>query len=114
MIEWVLDVMGFLLLCVGAKLAMPPLLRLLCRIAAVYLAVFSICYYIWLIPQFRNFKNHQQLFHTGMSVAFAFEGFWKLLSNMILLQGILPVAVVFLLYFGVRWLSASTGPGSGY
>lgn len=108
------DVLGFILLCVGARLGSPILLRLLCRIAVAYIAVFSICYYLWLSSKFHAFKAHPELMHNGVSAAFAFEGFWKVFANMILLQGLIPVAVIMLLYFAIKWLSASSKPGSSY
>jgi hypothetical protein len=108
------DVLGFLLLCVGARFGSPALLRLLCRIAAAYILVFSICYYLWLTAKFHAFKTTPGLPHNDISAAFAFEGFWKLFANMVLLQGVLPMAVIMLLYFAVKWLAASTKPGSSY
>ncbi len=109
-----IDVLGFLLLCVGIKFGTPRLLRLLCTITAIYIGVFSLCYYLWLRPIFHSYKAHPELLHTGISAAFRFESFWKLLGNMILLQAIIPVLVIFLVYFGIKWLSASNGPGSIY
>lgn len=114
MTVYLADVLGFILLCIGAKLATPALLRLLCRIAVVYVVVFSVCYYLWLISKFHAFKSHPGLLHTGISAAFLFEGFWRLFANMVLLQGIIPVATIMLIYFAVKWLTASTGPGSSY
>jgi hypothetical protein len=114
MINILADVGGFLLLCVGAKMATPALLRLLCRIAVAYVTVFSVCYYLWLLPKYHFFKHNPELLHTGISAAFRFEGFWKLFANMVLLQAVIPVATIMLLYFAVKWLSASTGPGSSY
>jgi len=114
MTDWVLDVGGFLLLCVGLKFGQPRLLRLFCLVGAVYVAVFSVCYYFWLLPQFHSFKSHPQLLYTGIAAAFRFESFWKLLSNMILLEAILPVAGVFLLFYAVKWLTTSSRPGSTY
>jgi hypothetical protein len=113
MIVWVVDFLGFLLLCVGSNLAMPRFLKLLCRLAVVYLLVFSVCYYLWLIPQYRYFESHLHYIHPGMSMAFSFEGFWQLLGNMILVEGMLPVAVVLIFYFGIKWVAMSTSPSFG-
>jgi hypothetical protein len=112
--ELVVDVMGFLLVCVGAKYGEPRLLRLLCLIAAAYIGLFAVSYYIYLIPLFHIFKNHPEHMYAGISAAFRFENFWKLLGNMILLDAIAPVGTVFLMYFGIKWLTASTGPGTPY
>ncbi len=112
MVAWSVDVIGFLLLCVGSKLAMPRIFRLLCRIAAFYVVIFTICYYLWLTPQFRTFKENPHLFPTGMSMAFGFQGFWSLLGNMVMVQAIFPVAVACVLFFGVKW--PVTGPSATY
>jgi hypothetical protein len=114
MIVSLIDVLGFLLLCFGAKVAAPPLLKLLCRIAVAYIAIFSISYYFWLLTKFHAFKSHPEFLHSGISAAFLFVGFWKLFANLVLLQSIVPAAAILLLYFSVRWLSAKTGPGTSY
>lgn len=106
MIVWVVDFIGFLLLCVGSKLAAPWILRFFCRIAVLYVLIFTICYYFWLIPRFRYFEEHPHFSQTGISMAFKFQGFWSLLGNMVLLQGIFPVAVFLTLFLAVKWLSA--------
>jgi hypothetical protein len=108
------DVLGFVLLCVGSRWGSPALFRLLCRIAVIYMAVFSLCYYFWLRSKFHAFKTHTELMHNGISAAFAFEGFWRAFANMVFLQGLIPMAVIMLLYFSVRWLTASSAPGSNY
>jgi hypothetical protein len=33
---------------------------------------------------------------------------------MVLLQGIIPVALVFIVYFSVKWLASPERPGSSY
>jgi hypothetical protein len=109
---WAVDLVGFLLLCVGTKLAMPRGLRVLCTIGVVYLLAFAICYYFWLAAQFRYFRDHPHFFQTGIGMAFKFEGFWKLFGNMVLLQGILPIVVVITLYLAWKWLSVGLLPTS--
>jgi hypothetical protein len=105
MIVWVVDFIGFILLCVGSKLAIPRILRLFCRIAILYVLIFTVCYYFWLTPRFRYFEDHPHFSQTGISIAFKFQGFWTLLGNMVLLQGMFPLAVLFILFFAVKWLS---------
>jgi hypothetical protein len=114
MTDWVVDVGGFLLLCAGLRFGQPRLLRLCCLVGAVYVVVFSVCYYFWLLPQYNSFKTHPEVLYTGIASAFRFEGFWKLLSNMVLLEAMLPVAGILLLFFAVKWLITSSRPGSSY
>jgi hypothetical protein len=38
-------------------------------------------------------------------MAFRFQGFWSLLGNMVLVQGLFPVAVLITLVLAVKWLS---------
>src|SRR5579871_2289374 len=114
MTEWMVDGVGFLLLCLGMRLGQPRFLRALCTIGLIYLLVFSATYFLWLKWKLHYFKAHPEVIHVGISAAFVFEGFWKLLANMLLLQGVLPVAGVFLLYFAVKWLTTPVGPGSSY
>ncbi len=104
MLVWAVDFIGFLLLCVGSRLATPRILRLFCRIAALYILVFAVGYYFWLRPQYHYFQTHPHFFQDGILMAFRFEGFWRLLGNMILLQGLGPVALLAMLYFGIKWL----------
>jgi hypothetical protein len=106
MFAWVVDFIGFLLLCAGSTLATPRLLKILCRIAVAYVLIFTVGYYFWLIPWFQHFKDHPHVGQTGISMAFRFQGFWSLLGNMVLVQSILPVVVIFTLYFAVKWLAA--------
>jgi hypothetical protein len=106
MFVWVVDFIGFLLLCVGSRLATPRLFKLLCRIAALYVLIFTVGYYFWLLPWLQHFKDHPDIGQTGISTAFRFQGFWSLLGNMVLMQGILPVVVVLTVYFAFKWLSA--------
>jgi hypothetical protein len=106
MIVWVVDLIAFVLLCVGSKLAMPRSLRLLCRVAAFYVFAFTICYYLWLASRYRYFEQHPHIFQSGIAMAFRFEGFWTLLGNMVLMQAIFPVAVIITLFLGFKWLSA--------
>jgi len=106
MFVWVVDFIGFLLLCVGSSLATPRLFKLFCRIAVLYLLIFAVSYYFWLLPRFQHFQDHSYLGQTGISAAFRFQGFWSLLGNMVLIQGILPVVVLLTLYFAVKWLTA--------
>jgi len=109
---WAVDLIGFLLLCVGSKLAMPRGLRVICGIAAVYLLAFAIGYYLWLAGQYRHFQDHPHFFQNGIAMAFNFQGFWKLLGNMVLIQGIFPIVVVITLYLAWKWLSVGLLPTS--
>jgi Kef-type K+ transport system membrane component KefB len=106
MFVWVVDLAGFLLLCVGSRLATPRLLKLLCRIAVLYILIFTAGYYYWLRPSFQHFNAHPNYGQTEISMAFKFQGFWSLLGNMVLLQAILPVGVCLTVYFAVKWLAA--------
>ncbi len=74
----------------------------------LYVLVFAVGYYFWLLPRFQNFHDHSHVIQTGISMAFRFQGFWSLLANMVLVQGILPVVVFLTLYFAVKWLSADS------
>jgi hypothetical protein len=109
---WVVDFLGFLLLSIGVKLAMPRGLRLICLLALSYLLVFTIGYYFWLAAQYQYALDHPHFFQTGIGIAFRFEGFWNLLGNMVLLQGIFPVAVVIIVYLAIKWLSVGLLPTS--
>jgi hypothetical protein len=79
---------------------------LLCRIAVLYVLIFTVGYYFWLLPWFQHFKDYPYYGQSPISMAFRFQGFWSLLGNMVLVQGILPVVVCLTLYFAVKWLSA--------
>ncbi len=112
MIEWAVDGLTILFLCIGMRVGASRLLRGLCTIALTYLIVFSVTYYLWLNFKYTHFRAHPEMVHVGISAAFVFEGFWHLLVSMILLQAVMPIGMVFLLYFGVKWLSTPVGPGS--
>lgn len=114
MTEWAVDGLGFLVLLIGMRLGQPRFLRALCSLAFLYLIVFSILYYLWLKVQFHHFQTHPEMIRVGISAAFVFEGFWKLFANMLLLQGLLPIAALFTIYFAVKWLAGSLGPGARF
>jgi hypothetical protein len=111
---WLIDLLGFLLLCAGMRLGQPRSLRALCTIACIYLVIFCIGYYLWLKSQFLHFQSNPDVFHAGISAAFAFEGFWQVFANMLLLQGAVPVALVFLVYFFFRWFISPPRHRSSY
>jgi hypothetical protein len=71
----------------------------------LYVLIFTVGYYFWLLPWFRHFKDHPHTGQTGISMAFRFQGFWSLLGNMVLVQGLFPVAVLITLVLAVKWLS---------
>ncbi len=112
--EWILDALCLLLLCIGTRIGQPRLLRVLCGFGLIYFVIFMLAYFFWLNWKFQYFLTHPDRSGAGISAAFAFEGFWQLFSSMLLLQGVLPIALVFLIYFSVRWLSAPMRPGSRY
>jgi hypothetical protein len=114
MTEWFVDIVGFLLLCLGMRLGQPKLLRALCAVGIAYLSIFFVTYYVWLKWKYHYFEAHPEMLHVGISAAFAFEGFSRLLASMVLLQGIIPVGLVFLVYFSIKWLASSARPGSSY
>lgn len=105
MFVWAVDLIGFLLLCVGSRLATPWIFRLFCRISVLYVLIFSTGYYFWLVSRFAHFKDQPHYGQTGIAMAFRFEGFWSLLGNMVLVQALFPVMVLLTLYLAVKWLS---------
>jgi hypothetical protein len=114
MTEWLVDGASFLVLFIGMRLGQPRFLRAMCTLAVIYLIIFAVVYFLWLKWKLHYFDTHPQMIHLGISAAFGFEGFWKLFANMLLLQGIMPEAGIFLVYFAIKWLSASVGPTSRF
>jgi hypothetical protein len=114
MSAWGVDFLGLGLLCLGMRMGEPRFLRALCTFGLIYLVIFFVTYYFWLKWKFQHFKTHPEMIHIGIASAFGFEGFWKVLANMLLLQGLMPVAVAFVLYFAVKWLASPPRPGSNY
>ncbi len=112
MSAWVADIIAFLVLCIGARAGRPRAVRGLCALGTIYLVFFSIAYYIWLSGAYHRFKTHPGMLHVGIVSAFAFEHFWTLFGNMLLVQGVIPLALVFLVYFAVKWLNIPLRPGS--
>ncbi len=112
MSAWVIDVIGFLILVIGARAGRPRAVRGLCALGTLYLVAFGIVYYLWLSRIHHHFKAHPEMLHVGIAAAFTFEGFWKLFGNMLLMQGVIPIGLVFLLYYTVKWLNVPFRPGS--
>lgn len=101
---WVVNILGFLALCIGAWLGRPRLARVISGLGVIYFLSLFILYILLLQSKFADFKAHSSIRHVGIEAAFAFEGFWQLLGSLILLQGMVPIALGFLLYFFIRWL----------
>ena len=114
MTEWLVDGLGFLVLCLGIRMGQPRFLRILCGVALAYLAIFFVSYLVWLKWKYHYFIAHPEIIHVGISAAFVFEGFWNLFASMLLLNCIMPLAVLFMLYFAIKWLATPAGPGSSY
>jgi hypothetical protein len=105
---WVVDIFGFLVLCTGTQLGQPRLLRALASLGAIYFLLFLVLCFLWLRLKFADFTAHPGVLHVGIEAAFGFEGFWRLLGNLLLLYGLVPIALAFLLFFSIRWLAVSS------
>lgn len=112
MATWAIEILCFLLLFGGTRYGKSGFQRILCRIGLAYYVIFCVTYYFWLNAQYRQFKAHPDTIHVGITQAFAFEAFMPLFSNMVMLYAVVPVALVFMAYFAVKWLAASPRPGS--
>lgn len=107
-----LDLATVIFLIQGLRNPAAPARRMLCLACLVHLLAVGLHYYFVFAPWFGFFNGHRSMAAIGVTALLDFfGGFWTFFGIMVFVKGVSWVALAFMAYNAVRWLTKPRASG---